>query len=1085
MAYMKRNNRSGVSPARLILLLSCLVPMAPAQLNQNCVVSVLNRTVNVKTDGTWVLPNIPANFGPVRARATCVQNGVTTFGQSALFNIGPNSSTDIPPIVLGPTSPIPTSVAITAGSSVLNSVGATLQLTVTGTYLGGSTSNLTAGSSGTQYKVSNPAIATVSADGLVTAVRSGTAIVQAVNEGSQGLFNVRVVLSNVDSDHDGIPDDAEIRLGLNPRDPTDALLDFDHDGLTNLREYQLGTDLRRADTDGDGLTDGQEVLIYHTNPLVADSDGDSIPDGLEVSLGTDPNDPRSVNYTRAISSLEVRPSSFVINVNSLNPLASQQLTVIAHLTNGGTADLTSTVKGTTYTSSDLTICTIGTPDGTVYAGNPGACTITVKFQGLTGISAGVINNFTPASLSVVSIPGFMNGIDVNGDYAYVAAGSAGLQVVSVSDRNNPVVVGSLSLAGNANDVKLMGNTAFVATGAAGLAAVNITNPLAPALLGTFSTGDTALGVTVRGSTAYVSNTSNLVLVNVANPSSMSQISALTIPGGSVRGSDVDETRKLAVVASGSSVYVVDLATPSAPVLKGSAVTGDARDVAIGGNYVFVADYVNSMTSVDISNPAAPVVKSHILDPNVGGYLQDVVLSGNFAIGADVKFVNGVPFTDISDPTNLISRSVLNFTQRDDNGMALAADSNFVYLVTDHNQLNKYGSTGDGRLYIGQFRPRTDLLGIPPTVSITAPLNNATVVQGSTLLISVNATDDIAVAAVNFTVNGQIVFTKTSAPYQYSFQVPTTGNTLTLGATAVDLGSNIGTAANVAITLIPDPLTTVTGRVIDKTGTPVPGATVSFGTLTATAGGDGTFTLPNVPTAQGNIAILASGTVAGRVFRGRSASTVPVPSGVTVVGDIRLSGGKIGLIHCDSTAALRNALVGTHTIDVADLTDINACSSTPTLTSLSDFGAVIVWSNNSLYQPDALGNILADFVDQGGGVLLATYTLSQSWRIGGRILNSGYSPFLVSSATQSTAGRLDLTRSNTNHPIMAGVTNATYFQNSNYTNPPLNTGATLIAVDTSGNRVVAISQSNRVVGISIYPGYGDMGTLFANALNFIR
>jgi hypothetical protein len=34
---------------------------AQAALNETCVVSVLNRTVQVKADGSWVLPNIPAN----------------------------------------------------------------------------------------------------------------------------------------------------------------------------------------------------------------------------------------------------------------------------------------------------------------------------------------------------------------------------------------------------------------------------------------------------------------------------------------------------------------------------------------------------------------------------------------------------------------------------------------------------------------------------------------------------------------------------------------------------------------------------------------------------------------------------------------------------------------------------------------------------------------------------------------------------------------------------------------------------------------------------------------------------------------
>ena len=81
---------------------------ALATLNQNCIVSVLNRTVQVKEDGTWVLPNIPANSGPVRARATCVENGLTTSGQSEFFTVPVNGSLDVPPIVIGPVTPIPT-----------------------------------------------------------------------------------------------------------------------------------------------------------------------------------------------------------------------------------------------------------------------------------------------------------------------------------------------------------------------------------------------------------------------------------------------------------------------------------------------------------------------------------------------------------------------------------------------------------------------------------------------------------------------------------------------------------------------------------------------------------------------------------------------------------------------------------------------------------------------------------------------------------------------------------------------------------------------------------------------------------------
>jgi hypothetical protein len=61
----------------------------------------------------------------------------------------------------------------------------------------------------------------------------------------------------VDWDGDGLPDDWEIKHGLNPW-VNDADLDSDGDGLTNLEEYELGTDPFNPDTDGDGILDGDE-----------------------------------------------------------------------------------------------------------------------------------------------------------------------------------------------------------------------------------------------------------------------------------------------------------------------------------------------------------------------------------------------------------------------------------------------------------------------------------------------------------------------------------------------------------------------------------------------------------------------------------------------------------------------------------------------------------------------------------------------------------------------------------------------------------------------------------------------------------
>ena len=867
----------------------CASPRVLAQLNQN-------RTVQVNADGSWVLPNIPANFGQVKARATCVQNGITTFGESAFFTIPANGSVNLPHIILGNSNPIPVSLAISPANPSFAAAGQTVQLTVTATYPDGSTRNVGAASTGTNYTTSNAAIASITANGLITAVASGTVVIQATNDGASGILSVPIVLAG--DSVGGIPVSWIIANHLNQYSPTLAFEDPDRDGLTNLQEFQTGTDPNNSDTDGDGLLDGDEVNVYHTSPLLGDTDGDGLWDGLEVATGSDPLNSRSYNLARALSRIEVTPASFVLTVNSIVLQAFQDLTVTGFMTDGRRLDLTAkplpapdpiTSLGTNYTSSDLNVCNFGSPVGRVFAGTDGPCTITVTNSGFTAQSQGTVRSFTATPLSVIHIPGFANNVDVSGNYAYVAAGGAGLQIVNVTNRTAPVIVGSMAVPGNANDVEILGNLAFIAAGPSGLQIVDVSNPASPVIIGAYDTHGYAWAVVVRDNKAYVANGDpGVQIIDVSRPTAPRTLGSID-PPGTQKGIDVDPVRQIAVLASGASgIQVIDVSNPSSPAQIGAvSYGGDARDLALKGNFAIVADYQNSMTSIDLSDPRNPVVRAST-PLNLGGRLNDVKVKGDFALGADVFFVNGVPLVNINNPANPIPRAILNFANLGDaDGQGIAADSSYVYLAADGGSaFIENGTSGSAQLYIGQYLSREDRFGIAPVVQITGPAQGNTFVEGESIPIRVSATDDVAVASVDFLVNGQVVFTTGTEPYQFNFTAPVGARSLTLSARALDFGNNLGNAANVLVNVIPDPLTTASGIVVNGTGNAVIGATVSCLGHTLTSGANGSFSVSGLPTVQGNISCAAAFTSQdGTPLAGVSASKTPVRGGITDVGTI--------------------------------------------------------------------------------------------------------------------------------------------------------------------------------------------------------
>src|SRR5450759_1663311 len=100
-----------------------------------------------------------------------------------------------------------------------------------------------------------------------------------------------------------------------------------------------------------------------------------------------------------------------------------------------------------------------------------------------------------------------------------------------------------------------------------------------------------------------------------------------------------------------SISTVSLAaTLTVPTLVGNYDTaGLAEDVAVSGNYAYIADYENGLVIVDINNNYSPKLMGNY---NTAGYATAVAVSGNYAYVADMH--NGIIIVDVSNPSAPVS-----------------------------------------------------------------------------------------------------------------------------------------------------------------------------------------------------------------------------------------------------------------------------------------------------------------------------------------------------------------------------------------------------------------------------------------------
>ena len=157
---------------------------------------------------------------------------------------------------------------------------------------------------------------------------------------------------------------------------------------------------------------------------------------------------------------------------------------------------------------------------------------------------------------------------------------------------------------------------------------------------------------------------------------------------------------------------------------------------------------------------------------------------------------------------------------------------------------------------------------------------------------------------------------------------------------------------------------------------------------------------------------------------------------------------------------------------------------PTLAELQEYDAVLVYSDIEFGNSTALGDVLADYIDAGGGVVVATYAFydpaEAGLGIGGRISTGGYLPF-----SQNLLGQenyLTLVADDSGHPILDGVTSFNGGLSSVYSEVSLAPDAYQVAHWSNDVPLIAVKEpmmegAGLVVGLNFFPVSSDIRSDF--------
>ncbi|HPD74512.1 MAG TPA: hypothetical protein PKZ65_00460 [Methanoregulaceae archaeon] len=248
----------------------------------------------------------------------------------------------------------------------------------------------------------------------------------------------------------------------------------------------------------------------------------------------------------------------------------------------------------------------------------------------------------------------------SGGYLYVAQGSeVRIYDVSSSARMSALdwkdSIASIPVGSAVYALELQSGYLYIGS-ATKFVIADVKNPKAPVIAGTLKNPypDTEIrDVVLNGDLAYLNVVNaGVLVVDISNKNTPRQSALVELKGSN---------QPWRATLSGSYLYVgsaydnqltiLDLRNPQKPVIAGNYSAGSEESdsvsgVAVRGNYAYITEYHNGVRVIDVSNPAAPVEVSNLMDINA----NDIKILGNYAY-VSVRY-QGFDIIDISNPKSI-------------------------------------------------------------------------------------------------------------------------------------------------------------------------------------------------------------------------------------------------------------------------------------------------------------------------------------------------------------------------------------------------------------------------------------------------